>query len=59
MIAGSAHVGFVVAAYAAAALVFVGLVAWLILDGRRLNARLVALEARGIRRRSAEPGAAE
>jgi heme exporter protein D len=47
------HGGFIVAAYLAAGVVLVGLVAWIVLDGRMLKRRLADLESRGIRRRSA------
>lgn len=54
MIASGAHLGFVAAAYAVTGLVLAGLLAWLVLDGRRQRAQLADLEARGIRRRSAD-----
>lgn len=47
------HAGFVIAAYAVTALVLVAVTAATIIDGRRLKARIAALEARGVRRRSA------
>jgi heme exporter protein D len=50
----SGHAGFIVAAYAVTAVVLVALVLWLVLDGRAQRRRLAVLEARGIRRRSAE-----
>jgi heme exporter protein D len=53
MIAEGAHSGFIVAAYAVAALVLAGLLAWALLDGRAQRRRIADLEARGIRRRSA------
>jgi heme exporter protein D len=46
------HAAYIWSAYGAAALVLAGLVAWLLLDGRRLQARVDELEARGVRRRS-------
>jgi heme exporter protein D len=47
-----AHAGFVLAAYAVAALILAGLIAWVVLD-RRVQARALAdLEARGVTRRS-------
>ncbi len=46
------HAGFIIASYAAVAVVLTGLVTWLWLDGKRLQQRLVTLEARGVRRRS-------
>ena len=50
-----AHLGFVVASYLAVALVLAGLIGWVVLDGRAQRRRLAALEARGVRRRSAGP----
>ena len=47
------HLFYVVASYAAAAAVTVGLVAWVVLDGRARRSELARLEAAGIRRRSA------
>jgi heme exporter protein D len=46
------HAAFIWAAYAVVAAVLVGLVAWLVLDGRRQQHLVDELEARGIRRRS-------
>lgn len=46
------YAGTIIACYGAVGLVVAGLVAWLLLDGRRLAAQLAALEARGVRRRS-------
>ena len=51
------HAAFIIAAYAVVAVVMCGLVAWLILDGRRPQRTLAALEARGVRRRSHAGGA--
>jgi heme exporter protein D len=53
------HAAFVAAAYLAAAAIVIGLVLWILIDGRRLRRRIAALEAAGARRRSAgaEPGA--
>ncbi len=45
--------GFIIASYAATALVVVGLIAWVTVDGRRQGRALAALEARGVKRRSA------
>ena len=53
MIEGSAHAGFIIAAYALAILVLAGMIAWIMLDGRAQRRRIADLEARGIRRRSA------
>jgi heme exporter protein D len=46
------HAGFILASYAAAALVLCALAAWLVLDGRRQQRLINELEARGVRRRS-------
>lgn len=46
------HAAFIIASYAIVATVMLALVAWLILDGRRYQRALEALEARGVRRRS-------
>lgn len=46
------HAAFIIASYVVVAAVMIGLVAWLILDGRRHQRTLDALEARGVRRRS-------
>lgn len=48
------HAPFIVASYAIVTVVLIGLVAWLILDGRRQQRILDDLEARGVRRRSRE-----
>jgi heme exporter protein D len=50
------HLGFIAAAYGLTGLVLAGMVAWLVIDGRGLARRLQALDARGVRRRSARPG---
>jgi heme exporter protein D len=46
------HAAFIIASYALVAIVMLALVAWLVLDGRRHQRALDALEARGVRRRS-------
>ncbi|MFN3743306.1 MAG: heme exporter protein CcmD [Hyphomicrobiaceae bacterium] len=46
------HAAFIIASYAVVAAVMIGLIAWLVLDGRRHRRALEALEAQGIRRRS-------
>jgi heme exporter protein D len=46
------HIAFILTAYGAAALVITGLVAWLVLDGRRLQRLVHELESCGVRRRS-------
>ncbi|HWU99995.1 MAG TPA: heme exporter protein CcmD [Devosia sp.] len=43
---------FIAWAYAGAALVTLGLIAWVWLQSRRARTRIAALEAQGIRRRS-------
>ncbi len=47
------HAGFIIASYLVTAAVLIGLVGWIVLDGRLQRRRLAELEARGIRRRSA------
>ena len=51
------HATYIIAAYAGVALVTFGLIAWVIVQSRRVKARLAALEAQGVRRRSAGPAA--
>jgi heme exporter protein D len=51
------HAEFIGWAYAGVALVAAGLIFWVALDSRRVKARLAALEAQGVRRRSAGPAA--
>ncbi|MDX2203241.1 MAG: heme exporter protein CcmD [Hyphomicrobiaceae bacterium] len=46
------HAAYILASYAAAALVVLLLAAWLMLDGRRQQRLIAELEARGVRRRS-------
>ncbi len=46
------HVGYVIAAYAAAALVVLGMIAGVALDLDTQKRKLARLEARGVRRRS-------
>jgi heme exporter protein D len=48
------HAGFIAAAYGATALVLLALVFWVVVDGGVQKKRLSDLEARGIRRRSAQ-----
>jgi heme exporter protein D len=51
------HAAYVVASYAVAVATVTGLVLWVVSDGRSRQRELDALEAAGIRRRSAEaPG---
>jgi len=49
----ASHTGFIIAAYLVTAAVLIGLIVWVIADGRAQKRRLADLEARGIRRRSA------
>ncbi len=49
------NAGFIVAAYAIAALVLVALIAWVALDYRAQRRQIAALEARGVTRRSERP----
>ncbi|HUV32744.1 MAG TPA: heme exporter protein CcmD [Devosiaceae bacterium] len=51
------HWVFIVAAYAAAFVLTAALIGWIAADARRQKARLEALEASGIRRRSDGPAA--
>ena len=46
------HAGFIIAAYLVTTVVVVGMIVWIVLDGRLQRRRLAELEARGIRRRS-------
>ncbi|HWJ71530.1 heme exporter protein D [Kaistia hirudinis] len=52
------HASFILAAYGATAVIVIALALWIVLDGRAQRRRLAALEARGIRRRSAKGGSA-
>ncbi|MBX6425718.1 MAG: heme exporter protein CcmD [Variibacter sp.] len=47
------HAGFILAAYAVAALVVAGLLVWIVADHRLQRRLLAELEAQGVRRRSA------
>ena len=49
---GMTHLGYVLAAYLAAAAVLIGMVLWVALDLRAQKEKLRRLEADGIRRRS-------
>lgn len=51
------HAVFIVASYVIAALVLIGLVAWVVIDYLRQKATLKALEASGVTRRSARESA--
>jgi heme exporter protein D len=56
MITSASQWWFIGAAYGIAAVVIVGLIVWVMVDGRRYQAALRDLDSRGIRRRSAEGG---
>jgi heme exporter protein D len=49
------HASFIVASYAMAAVVVLGLIAWVLADFRAQRRVLADLEARGVRRRSDKP----
>jgi heme exporter protein D len=49
------HAAFIVASYVMAALVVLGLIAWVLADFRAQQRLLADLEARGMRRRSEKP----
>ncbi len=49
------HTNFIVAAYAGVAIVALGLIVWTWWRSREVRAKLAALEAQGIRRRSDGP----
>lgn len=51
------YAGFILLSYGAAVLAALGLALWVILEHRRLNHMLAALEARGLTRRSARAAA--
>ncbi|OKP80466.1 heme exporter protein CcmD [Ensifer adhaerens] len=53
------HAAYVFASYGIATLTVLGLIAWVVLDGRARRRELTELEAAGIRRRSAEPASGE
>jgi heme exporter protein D len=48
------HADFIIAAYAVAALVIIGLIAWVEFDNRALRRRLKNLHAQGVTRRSGQ-----
>ncbi|RAI38583.1 heme exporter protein CcmD [Rhodoplanes roseus] len=52
------HAVFIVASYAVTLVIVVALIAWVWIDHRRQSRLLADLEARGVRRRSAEPAPA-
>jgi heme exporter protein D len=49
------HANFIVAAYLGVAIVALGLIVWTAWRAREVKAKLAALEAQGIRRRSDGP----
>ena len=51
------YAGYILACYAITAAVVAGLIAWVLIDHAGLKRRLAAMEARGVRRRSARPAA--
>ncbi|RYE09379.1 MAG: heme exporter protein CcmD [Hyphomicrobiales bacterium] len=51
------HTSYILTAYAGVTLVSLGLIVWVIMQNRSVKARLAALEAQGVRRRSAGPTA--
>lgn len=53
------HLAFVSLAYGATALTFAVLIGWVLVDQRGRRAELAELEARGVRRRSAEKAGAD
>jgi heme exporter protein D len=53
--AEAAHTGFIIAAYAAAVVVVLGLCAWVMLDYRAQRRNLADLDRRGVTRRSTPP----
>jgi heme exporter protein D len=52
MIELGAHANFIIGAYGAAAAGVFGLIAWVLLENRRVARRLESLERQGVRRRS-------
>ena len=52
------HAAFIIAAYAMAAFVVVGMIAWVLADHAAQRKLLADLEARGVTRRSDRPEAA-
>jgi len=46
------HLGYILAAYLASAIVLLGMVAWVVLDLRTQKQKLTRLEEQGLRRRS-------
>lgn len=54
MNAAATQMAYVWASYAVSAAVFLALIAWLYVEGRRQASQLEGLERRGVRRRSSE-----
>jgi len=52
------HAAFIIAAYAAALAVVIGLIAWVLADHAAQRRLIADLEARGVSRRSDKPEAA-
>ena len=52
------HAGYIIASYAGVGLFLLLLIGWVLWDGARVRARLAALEAQGVRRRSAAASSA-
>ena len=46
------HLGYIIAAYLATAIVLLGMVLWVVLDLRAAKRKLARLEQEGLRRRS-------
>ena len=51
-----AHIGYIIAAYAAAVVIVAALIAWVMVDYRALRRTLADLDRRGITRRPAPAG---
>ncbi len=50
------HAEFIIAAYAAAALIVAAVIGWIVADYRALTRTLTAFERDGVTRRSRQPG---
>lgn len=59
MSAAVPHSAFIAASYIVVALVVALLIAWVVIDGRRISRDLERLEAQGVRRRSSRSGTTE
>jgi heme exporter protein D len=51
------HGGFILGSWLAAVIIIGALIAWVMIDGKQVRQQLAALEAAGIRRRSAQNAA--